>query len=281
MKVKGKKDAASEPDTSCGVPYEVSEVSEVSLERLERMDPEELIEWAFVNFKRRAAIGTSFQLTGSVIVDMAARRLARLGRDMARFRVFTVDTGRLHPETHSAVTATEERYGIKVERFFPDQRRVHEMVERFGEYLFFTDKAKQEHCCQVRKVEPNTAALETLDVWITGLRRDQSGGRSDAPKASFIDEWDRKILKLSPLVDWTIEDVRRYISSNNVPYNTLFDKGYDSVGCFVCSTPLVKGEEPRSGRWRWFNTRDDDNKECGIHLNNVAKEAKENGGEDK
>ncbi len=230
------------------------------LDELNGMDAEELITWVFANFGDRAAIGTSFQLTGSVIIDMASRHFKR-------FRVFTVDTLRLHPETYETIRAFEERYGFRVERFVPDERLLKDMVDRFGEYLFFMDKAKQEYCCYVRKVEPNRRALETVDVWITGLRRDQSGYRKDVKKASVVEEGGRKILKLAPLADWDMESIRRYIKEHNVPYNVLFDKGYDSVGCIICSTPLLKGEPPRSGRWRWFN-RSDDKKECGIHISN-------------
>ena len=116
----------------------------------------------------------------------------------------------------------------------------------------------------VRKVEPNKRALKTLNVWITGLRKDQSDYRKTVEKAAIIEEDGRKILKLSPLADWDMAKIWQYIKENNLPYNKLFDMGYDSIGCIICSTPLVKGEPPRSGRWRWFN-RQDDKKECGIH----------------
>jgi phosphoadenosine phosphosulfate reductase len=222
---------------------------------LSSMDAEELIRWAFTNFSERAAIGTSFQLAGSVTVDLASRHFNS-------FRVFTVDPLRLHPETIDVVAVLEKRYGIKVERFFPDEELLKNMVDRFGEYLFFMDKAKQEYCCYVRK--PNRRALKTLDVWITGLRRDQSGFRKDVEKAAFVEEEGRRILKLAPLADWDTATVWRYIRENGIPYNPLFDKGYDSVGCVICSTPLVKGEPPRAGRWRWFSDTDD-KKECGIH----------------
>jgi phosphoadenylyl-sulfate reductase (thioredoxin) len=226
-------------------------------EELNSMSAEELIKWAFSNFVERAAIGTSFQLTGSVIVDLASRHFKK-------FRVFTVDTLRLHTETYDAIDAFEKHYGVKVERFLPDEEQVKRMVDRFGEYLFFTDKAKQEHCCYVRKVEPNKRALKTLDVWIIGLRKDQSAYRKDVKKATFVEVDGRRILKLAPLVDWDLDTIWRYIKENNLPYNSLFDKGYDSIGCIICSTPLLKGEPPRAGRWRWFGSADD-KKECGIH----------------
>jgi phosphoadenylyl-sulfate reductase (thioredoxin) len=232
-------------------------------EKLNAMSAEELIEWAFTNFDDRAAIGTSFQLTGSVIVDLASRH-------SKKFRVFTVDTLRLHPETYEAINAFEERYGINVERFLPDEEQVKKMVDRFGEFLFFTDKAKQEHCCYVRKVEPNRRALATIDVWITGLRRDQSDYRRDVKKAAFVEEEGRRILKLAPLADWDMDKIWQYVRENNIPYNALYDKGYDSIGCIICSTPLVPGEAPRSGRWRWFKGTED-KKECGIHTSKEVK----------
>ncbi|VAV85506.1 Phosphoadenylyl-sulfate reductase [thioredoxin] / Adenylyl-sulfate reductase [thioredoxin] [hydrothermal vent metagenome] len=236
----------------------VVELNNALIEELEQKSAEALIAWAFENFGERAAIGTSFQLTGSVIIELAKRR-----RD--NFRVFTVDTGRLHQETLDMVGKVEQRYGIKVERFTPDAAKVKDMVERFGEYLFFTDKVKQEYCCKVRKVEPNLRALASLNVWITGLRRDQSGFRQDVKKAEVVDQDGRKILKLAPLADWGLEKIDGFIKDNDLPVNELFAKGYDSIGCVICSTPLVVGEAPRSGRWRWQKS-EDDKKECGIHI---------------
>jgi phosphoadenylyl-sulfate reductase (thioredoxin) len=237
----------------------VREVTEKLIkEKLNSMPAEELIRWAFENFGDRAAIGTSFQLTGSVILDLASKHFKK-------FRVFTVDTLRLHRETYDAIDAFEKRYGIKVERFLPDEEQLKKMVDRFGEYLFFTDKAKQEYCCYVRKVEPNKRALKTLDVWITGLRRVQSDYRKDVQRANLADVEGRKILKLAPLADWDMDRIWQYIRENNLPYNSLFDKGYESVGCIICSTPLLKGEPPRAGRWRWFGNIDE-KKECGIHI---------------
>ena len=235
----------------------MEEITKDTLNKLNVMPADELIKWAFENFGDRAAIGTSFQLTGTVIIDLASRQLKR-------FRVFTIDTLRLHNETYGAIKAAEEKYRLNIERYIPDKGLLKGMLERFGEYLFFMDKAKQEYCCYVRKVEPNRRALKTLDVWITGLRRDQSDFRKAVPKAEVVEEDGRKILKLNPLTDWDTEKIWQYIRENNLPYNKLFDMGYDSIGCIICSTPLVKGEPPRSGRWRWFS-KEDDNKECGIH----------------
>ncbi|MBI5892226.1 MAG: phosphoadenylyl-sulfate reductase [Deltaproteobacteria bacterium] len=235
----------------------IEDITKDTLKKLNAMPAEELIKWAFDEFGERCAIGTSFQLTGTVIIDIASRCAKK-------FRGFTIDTLRLHPETYEAINNTEEKYVLTVERYFPDENALKNMIERFGEYLFFMDKAKQEYCCFVRKVEPNKRALKTLDVWITGLRRDQSDYRKTVPKAEIIDEENRKILKINPLADWDMAKIWQYIKENDLPYNKLFDMGYDSIGCIICSTPLVKGEPPRSGRWRWFN-KEDEKKECGIH----------------
>ncbi len=236
----------------------IEEITKEILNKLNAMSAEELIKWAFENFRGKCAIGTSLQLTGAVIIDMASRHFKKI-------RVFTIDTFRLHQETYDAINAAEKKYGLKIERFIPDENKLKDMIERFGEYLFFMDKAKQEYCCFVRKVEPNRRALKTLDVWITGLRRGQSDYRKTVPKVEIIEEEGRKILKLNPLADWGMEDIWQYIKENNLPYNKLFDKDYDSISCIICSTPLVKGEPPRSGRWRWFH-KEDEKKECGIHI---------------
>ena len=241
----------------------IEDIKKDMVDKLNAMSAEELLKWAFDNFGDRAAIGTSFQLTGTVIIDLASKYTKR-------FRVFTIDTLRLHPETYDAIKAAEKKYGLKIERFTPDGSALKNMLDRFGEYLFFMDKAKQEYCCMVRKVEPNKRALKTLNVWITGLRKDQSDYRKTVEKAAIIEEDGRKILKLSPLADWDMAKIWQCIKENNLPYNKLFDMGYDSIGCIICSMPLVKGEPLRAGRWRWFN-KQDDKKECGIHTTGSIK----------
>lgn len=228
------------------------------LERLETKPESELLKWVFTKYGDRAAIGTSLQLTGSVLIDMTSK----LG---IPFRVFTLDTLRLHPESYALIETFEKRYGITIERFTPDPVKLEKMVKQHGEYLFFDAKEKQEYCCFIRKVEPNERALATLDAWVTGLRRDQSDERKNTPRASLMTSGGREILKLSPLAHWDEARVRQYIKDNDVPYQKLFDEGYDSIGCIICSTPTRPGEPKRAGRWRWFNATDD-KKECGIHL---------------
>jgi len=231
------------------------------LDQLNALEPEALIAWAFSEYGGRAGIVTSFQNTGCVMIDMASRVAPGL-------RVLTVDTLRLPDETYAFMDTIEERYGLVIERFQPDPERVARMIDQHGEYLFFDSKPKQEYCCRIRKVEPNQRALETIDVWITGLRRDQSESRKEVDKASVITQGNHRIIKLAPLVDWTEEQVREYLFKNEVPYNPLYDMGYTSIGCKICTTPTMAWEDKRAGRWRWFN-RDQDGgsaKECGIHL---------------
>lgn len=229
------------------------------LDELESLSPPELLRWAYENYGDRAAIITSFQDTGCVMIDMAYTAGVPL-------RVCTVDSLRLHPETYELMDQIEARYDAAVERFQPDPERVKRMVEQHGEYLFFDSKAKQEFCCNVRKVEPNVEALNTVDVWITGLRRDHSGARSATPQAQFIEAVSGDKLKLAPLANWSTEDVWQYIEKLSVPYNPLYKQGYTSIGCVICSTPTLPHEDKRAGRWRWFNSmKADDDKECGIH----------------
>jgi phosphoadenylyl-sulfate reductase (thioredoxin) len=179
-------------------------------------------------------------------------------------RVITIDPLRLHDETYALMTEIEQRYGITIERFLPDPDRLKRMVAQHGEYLFFDSKSKQEYCCQIRKVEPNVEALRSVDVWITGLRRDHSQSRGDTPKLSIAQQEWGPLLKMAPLAEWDAHQVQAYNDAHNVPYNKLYDQGYTSIGCVICSTPTLPHEDKRAGRWRWFNHLDDD-KECGIH----------------
>lgn len=233
---------------------------DTQLERLNSLDPEELLKWAYTQHGDRSGIMTSFQKTGCIMIDMAQRIAPGL-------RVITVDTLRLHQETYDFINTIEARYGIEVERFKPDPERLEEMIKRHGEHLFFESPSKQEHCCHIRKVEPNQRALATLDVWITGLRRDQSVYRMHTQRATMINQDGHKVFKLCPLADWTEEQVRTYINEHKVPCNPLYESGYTSISCAICTTPTRPGEDARAGRWRWFNSlKDEHNKECGMHI---------------
>ncbi|MBL0350386.1 MAG: phosphoadenylyl-sulfate reductase [Elusimicrobia bacterium] len=239
------------------------------LEELKALtDPVALLKELHRRFGARLAVGTSGQLSGSAIVALCVD---------AGFtpRVFTNDTLRLFPETHDLFRRLEERYKLTIERFAPDPKILNDMVSAYGEHLFFDSKERQELCCEVRKVLPNDRALATLDVWVTGLRADQSRSRAQTPRLQILTLREppgaRPILKVAPLVDWTEERVRTYLKENKVPVHALLEKTlpggyfYESLGCVMCTTPIGPHESRRAGRWRWFNTSDD-KKECGLHL---------------
>jgi phosphoadenosine phosphosulfate reductase len=225
-------------------------------------------------FPKRMAIGTSGQLSGSALIELAVQAGVKP-------RVFTNDTLRLFPETYALFDAVEKRYGLKIERFVPPEKELKRMVEQHGEYLFFDSKDKQEYCCYVRKVLPNALALNSLDVWVTGLRRDQSGSRAQVSRFEIIrheqDGKTRPILKVAPLAEWDEARVRAYLSEHQVPVHSLLEKKlpggwyYESLGCVICTTPIAPDEPRRAGRWRWFNAHDD-KKECGLHLPDQAPE---------
>lgn len=235
-------------------------ISNDQVSALNGLESRALLSWAWEQFGLRAAIFTSFQNTGCVMIDMARG----ISPDM---RIIAIDTLRLPNETYELMERLSRRYGMSIERFAPDPERIEQMVQEHGEFLFFDSKEKQELCCRTRKVEPNNRALETVDVWITGLRRDQSSGRAVTPKAALVEINGRPILKLCPLADWSEDQVWDYIRQHDVPYNRLYDQGYVSIGCTICSTPIRLGEDKRAGRWRWMNQLSEKHhKECGLHI---------------
>ena len=232
----------------------------------ESMTPEAMLRWAAAAFApERIVLSTSFQHSGLAMIHM----VCELGLDL---RIATVDTLRLHPETLEFKRLVEERYGIEIEAQKPDPKQVSSMVDRFGEYLFFDNKAKQEYCCQVRKTRPHDELLKTADCWISGLRRDQSALRQETPKAIAVPEFGsrRRILKLNPLADWSERRLLDYTERNDIPTHPLYVQGYANFGCVICSTPILPGEDKRDGRWRWFNSDEkptsEDMKECGLHI---------------
>jgi phosphoadenylyl-sulfate reductase (thioredoxin) len=227
------------------------------------MNAENLLRWAFDEFGSRAVLATSFQRSGMAMFHMAYSGGIPL-------RIATIDTLRLHDETYSFIDHVEAHYSTKIERWQPKSSHVERMVGRFGEYLFFDSKEKQEHCCDVRKTKPRNSMLSGMDCWISGLRWEQSDyRRQTAKKVSLISEYgtQRKLLKLNPLIDWNDLRLDDYVRANDVPEHPLYAQGFPSFGCKVCATPIRPGEDKRAGRWRWFNGMEttSDDKECGLH----------------
>jgi phosphoadenosine phosphosulfate reductase len=176
-------------------------------------------------------------------------------------KVATLDTGRLFPETYDVFSRTIIKYKKQINLFFPDSKSVEKMVTEKGPFSFYESKANREECCRLRKVVPLNRALTGMECWISGIRADQSENRSSMNDLEFDD--DRKLFKYHPLFDWSLEDVENYIRENDIPYNSLYDKGFVSIGCEPCTRAVIKGQDFRSGRWWWEN---DGPKECGCHI---------------
>ena len=175
-------------------------------------------------------------------------------------KIFTLDTGRLFPETYSVWSTTNERYNTNVQPYYPQHGLLEEFVSVKGPNSFYTSVQNRKDCCFIRKVEPLKRALAGNAVWITGLRADHSVSRQDLN----LFEWDagNSIIKYNPLLHWTTEETRKYINDKDVPYNSLHDKGFVSIGCAPCTRAIRPGEDFRAGRWWWEGA---DKKECGLH----------------
>ena len=228
--------------------FEVSEETE----RLGCLSLDELLCWCWNYFGDKAAIGTSFQGSGLVIIDHALR-------NGCNFPIFTIDTGLLFPETLELKKKLEDFWDVKIQSVHPEQT-IEEQKKTMGPELW---KTNPDSCCQMRKVLPLQSRLSSLDVWITGLRRGQSDQRKSTNVLEMY-EFDKLresyIFKLNPMVNWSREKVWSYIKDHKIPYNTLHDKGYRSIGCWPCTKAISDGQDERAGRWEGFNKT-----ECGIH----------------
>ena len=226
--------------------------------RLENASAQDVLRWAHERWQDRLAIVTSFQAEGVVILDLAHS----LGLPL---RVVTIDTGRLPQETYDLWERLRARYGLSVEVVMPDPNDVAELVARRGPNLFFVSPEDREACCRVRKVLPFRKATEGLSAWISGLRRGQTAARASVGKVEpdLGNRPDGSLWKISPLADWTEEQVWEHIRSADVPYHGLYDRGYRSIGCAPCSRASRPGEAPRASRWWW---EVGGKRECGLHL---------------
>jgi phosphoadenosine phosphosulfate reductase len=221
-------------------------------EKFEGLPLTDILRWAWERFGARAAIGTSYQGAGLVMIDHAVRAGIPLP-------VFTLDTQLLFPETYELKERIEKHFGIRIESLAPDLSPDQQAAE-FGPELW---KTQPDLCCTIRKVEPLKKQFGSLAVWITGLRRQQSETRE---KTRILELYhfdllrDGYILKLNPMANWSRDAVWKYIHEHGIPYNPLHDRGYRSIGCWPCTRPVAEGENERAGRWTGF-----DKSECGIH----------------
>jgi phosphoadenosine phosphosulfate reductase len=178
-------------------------------------------------------------------------------------KVATLDTGRLYPQTYDVLSNTIIRYNKKIDVYFPESEDVEKMVTEKGPLSFYKSVENRKECCRIRKVVPLNRAMKGMECWISGIRADQSDDRN---KLDWIEyDTDKKFFKFYPLFNWSFDDVRNFVKENNIPYNTLHDKGYVSIGCEPCTKAVKPGEDFRAGRWWWEN---DGPKECGLHSKN-------------
>lgn len=205
-------------------------------------------------FPGQATFSSSFSFEDQAITHAIAQNRIPVS-------IFTLDTGRLFPETYSVWSSTKERYDVLITAYYPDHTLLEKFISDTGPNSFYESVDNRKACCHIRKVEPLKRALAGNAVWITGLRAEHSPARHDLEQF----EWDEsnQIIKYHPLLHWSTEAVREYINKNHIPYNALHDKGFVSIGCAPCTRAIQPGEDFRAGRWWW---EDSSKKECGLHV---------------
>lgn len=214
----------------------------------------------FVNaFPDQVTFSTSFSYEDQVITDI-------IHTNNLPVSLFTLDTGRLFPETYSTWSRTLEFYQTTIKAYYPDADAIAAYVEANGPNAFYDSPALRKSCCNIRKVVPLQKALAGKAVWITGLRAEHSAARQDLSPV----EWDEanQLIKYHPLLHWKTEEVKEYIHQKAIPYNPLHDKGFVSIGCAPCTRAIKPGEDFRAGRWWW---EDNSKKECGLHSHEIKK----------
>lgn len=221
--------------------------------------PETVLQWTYDTFPK-VVIVASFQAESSVLIDMASR----IRPDVT---VLTLDTGRLPQQTYDMIDRVRDRYRIDVQVVSPDADDLHQMVATHGTNLFYKSADMRRLCCDVRKSRPLARALAGYDAWITGLRRDQAPTRKETAIVA-PDPAHEGLTKIAPLADWSRDQVWAYIHEHDLPYHSLYDLGYTSIGCAPCTRATTKGEDERAGRWWW---EVNEVKECGLHW--AAKQA--------
>jgi phosphoadenosine phosphosulfate reductase len=205
-------------------------------------------------FKGKTLFTTSFGIEDQVITHL-------IFENNIPVKVATLDTGRLFPETYKVYNETLRKYQKNIHVFFPDHIEIEKMVTEKGPFSFYYSKENRLECCRHRKLEPLNRALEGVECWISGIRKEQSGNRSQMEQI----EWDdsRKLYKFYPLFSWTYQNILDFASNNLIPINILHSKGFVSIGCEPCTRAVKEGEDFRAGRWWWESGSE---KECGLHV---------------
>ncbi len=225
-------------------------------ERAKGLDAAGIIKLTYQEFGNKSNFATSLGEEDQVITDIISKVAPYI-------EIFTLDTGRLFQETYDLLAKNQKRYSnLRFRVYSPNTQVVEKMVQDKGINLFYESIENRKLCCHVRKVEPLQRALSYVDAWIVGLRRQQALTRANLE----IFEWDEANgkVKVNPLVDWSLEDVHKYIKENNIDVNPLHAQGFISIGCAPCTRAVKPGEDIRAGRWWWENP---EQKECGLHNN--------------
>lgn len=240
-------------------PFDMARDPQSLAHRLEDAPPQSILRQALDDHGR---VAISFSGAEDVIlIDMACQITDEV-------EIFSLDTGRLHPETYRFIERVREHYGVDIELMYPDQEALQEFTRRKGLFSFYADGHQE--CCSIRKIEPLRRKLMQLDGWITGQRRDQSPARHHVPIVQADTAFSTEahgILKWNPLANWSSGKVWEYIRANDVPYNELHDRGFLSIGCEPCTRAIGPHEHERAGRWWWEEAT---LKECGMHASNLA-----------
>ena len=226
---------------------------------LESASPMEILEYAIDN---HADLALSFSGAEDVVLIDMARKID------PQIQVFCLDTGRLHAETYEYIETVRKHYKLNLEILFPEAQAVQNLVSTKGLFSFYEDNHQE--CCGIRKIMPLQRKLQSLDAWVTGQRKDQSPGtRANIPVIQDDKVFARaggQLTKFNPLANWSSRAVWDYIRAHNVPYNTLHDRGFVSIGCQPCTRPIGPNQHEREGRWWWEEAT---KKECGLHAENV------------
>ncbi|MBP7172760.1 MAG: phosphoadenylyl-sulfate reductase [Cloacibacterium sp.] len=222
-------------------------------EQLSSLSIEDVLSFLAEKFGDKVVFSSSFGMEDQVITHYILHHQLPI-------RIFTLDTGRIFEETYKTWENTNVRYHTKIQAYYPHAQSVEDLVRENGPNCFYDSTELRKKCCYIRKVEPLNRALEGKEIWITGLRAQQSSARENLEKI----EWDETnhIIKFHPLLHWSLEEVKEFIKTNQIPYNHLHDKGFVSIGCAPCTRAIKEGEDFRAGRWWW---EDQSKKECGLH----------------
>jgi phosphoadenosine phosphosulfate reductase len=215
--------------------------------------PEQALAWLADTFLGEIIFSTSFGWEDQVITHM-------IFSNQLPIKVFTLETGRLFPETYYVWNRTMEKYGQPIHAYYPQHEPLQQMVNAKGPSSFYESVENRKECCGIRKIEPLKRALTGNKCWVTGIRAEQSPNREDMENI----EWDEgnQLVKFHPIFSWTLDEVKEYIKVNQIPYNILHDRGFPSIGCQPCTRAVQPGEDFRAGRWWW---EDQSKKECGLH----------------